>query len=120
MKNKLQNIHCKQRYHWTVAASTVKSVAEEVIVIDSLFRSMDDETKQIVINLFQYDCEKPPRIRVIKTQKQKGNKDCSLFAIAMATAIAFDNDPSKQNFCQDLIRAHLVDYLKNERFSVFP
>ena len=75
MKNKLQIIHCKQCYHWIVA-STVKSMAEEVIVTDSLFRSIDEEMKQIVINLFQYDYEKPPRIRVIKTQKQKGNRDC--------------------------------------------
>ena len=108
MKNKLQIIHCKQRHHWIVA-STVKSMAEEVI------SSIDEETKQIVINLFQYDCEKPQRIRVIKTQKQKGNKDCGLFAIAMATAIAFGNDPSRQSFCQDL-----VNCLKNEQFSMFP
>ena len=71
---------------------------------------MDEETKQTVINLFQYDCEKPPRIRVIKTQKQKGNKDCGLFAIA------FGNDPGKQNFCQDPMHGHLVDYLK----TMFP
>ena len=117
VKNKLQIIHCKQHHHWIVA-STVK---REVIVIDSLFRLIDEETKQIVINLFQYDCEKPPRIRVIKTQKQKGNKDCGLFAIAMATATAFGNDPSRQSFCLDLMRAHLVDCLKNERFSImFP
>ena len=36
VKNKLQIIHCKQCHHWIVA-STVKSTAEEVIVIDSLF-----------------------------------------------------------------------------------
>ena len=120
MKNKLQIIHCKQRHHWIVV-STVKNTAEEVIVIDSLYRSMDEETKQTVINLFQYDCEKPPPIiRVIKSQRQKGNKDCGLFAIAMATAIAFDNDPGKQVFCQDLMRGHLVDCLKNEQFSMFP
>ena len=45
VKNKLQIIHCKQRHHWIVA-STVKSMAEEVIVIDSLFRLIDEEIKQ--------------------------------------------------------------------------
>ena len=98
----------------------MKGRAEEVAVMDSLFRSIDEETKQTIYNLFQYECEKQPRIRVIKTQKQKSNKDCGLFAIAMATAIAFDNNPSKQNFYQDLMRAHLVDCLKNETFSMFP
>lgn len=72
-----------------------------------------------VVNLFQYDGEKPHRIRVIKTQKQKGNKDRGLFAIAMVTVIAFGNNPSKQNFCQDLMRVPLVDCLKNKCFSTF-
>ena len=48
------------------------------------------------------------------------DEDCCLFAIAMVIAIAFGNDPSKQNFYQELMRAHLVDCLKNERFSMFP
>jgi len=70
VKNKLQIIYCKQHHHWIVA-STVKSMAEEVIIIHSLFRLMDEEMKQMVINLFQYDCEKPPRIRVIKLKSRK-------------------------------------------------
>ena len=45
VKNKLQIIQCKQCHHWIVA-STVKSTAEEGIVIDSSFRLMDEETKQ--------------------------------------------------------------------------
>ena len=119
VKNKLQIIHCKQRHHWIVA-STVNGRYEEVVIIDSLFRAIDEETKQIIFNLFQFDCKKPPTIKVIKTQKQKGNKDCGLFAIAMATAIAFGNNPSKQNFCQELMRAHLVDCLKKGQLSLFP
>ena len=71
VNNKLQLIHCKQRHHWIIA-STVKCRAEEIVVIDSLYRSIDEETKQVIHNLFQYDIEKQPRIRVIKTQKQKG------------------------------------------------
>ena len=116
--DKLQIIHCKERHHWIVA-STVKGRAEEVVIMDSKYRSVDEETKQAIHNLFQY-CEKQPRIKVIATQKQKGNKDCGLFAIAMATAIAFGNNPSKQNFCQELIRAHLVDCLKKDKFMIFP
>ena len=116
--DKLQIIHCKERHHWIVA-STVKGRAEEVVIMDSKYRSVDEETKQAIHNLFQY-CEKQPRIKVIATQKQKGNKDCGLFAIAMATAIAFGNNPSRQNFCQELMRAHLVDCLKKDEFMIFP
>ena len=98
----------------------MKGRAEEVVVIDSKYRSVDEETKQAIYNLFQY-CQKRPIIKVIATQKQKGNKDCGLFAIAMPTAIniAFGNNPSGQNFCQELMRAHLVDCLKKDEFIMF-
>jgi len=118
VNNKVQIIHCKQRHHWIVA-STVKNTSE-VIVVDSIFKSLDEETKLTIFKLFQYDCKKPPMIKVIKTQKQKGNKDCGLFAIAMATAIAFGHEPNHQKFRQELMRAHLADCLKNEQFCQFP
>ena len=52
-----------------IIIGTVKSMVEEVANCNR-FRSMNEET---VIKLFQYDCEKSPGIRVIKTQKQKGS-----------------------------------------------
>ena len=45
VKNKLQIIHCLERHHWIVATS-VKCASGQVHVVDSLFKSLDNETKR--------------------------------------------------------------------------
>ena len=42
VKNKLQIIHWKARHHWIVA-TTVKCTNNQVLIVDSLFSSMDDD-----------------------------------------------------------------------------
>ena len=44
----------------------------------------------------------------MKTQKQEGSKDCGLFAIAIATAIAYGADITVLRFNQAATRSHLV------------
>ena len=117
VKNKLQIIHCLERHHW-ITASTVNN---EVTIMDSLFKSIDQETKLTISNLFQpTGSSNQLKIKLIKTQRQKGNKDCGLFAIAMATTIACGKSPSKVTFCQESMRAHLVSCLNKQNFSLFP
>ena len=41
-------------------------------------------------------------------QKQKGGTDCSLFAIAFATAIVFGKQTGKFKFVQEELRSHMV------------
>jgi len=43
-----------------------------------------------------------------RCQKQKGEADCGVFCIAIATALAFGLHPSKQNFNQLLMRYCVV------------
>ena len=69
VKNKVQIIHCDKRHHWIVA-TTVKCENGQVLVIDSLYKSIDDETKSTVCRLFQ--SEEPPVIKVVNPQRQKG------------------------------------------------
>ena len=52
VKNKLQIIHCLDRHHW-ITASTVNNASGEVTVMDSIFKSIDQETKLTISNLFQ-------------------------------------------------------------------
>uniref|UniRef100_A0A1X7UD19 Ubiquitin-like protease family profile domain-containing protein n=2 Tax=Amphimedon queenslandica TaxID=400682 RepID=A0A1X7UD19_AMPQE len=52
--------------------------------------------------------------------KQIGGKDCSLFAIAVITAIAHGIDPSKSVFVQDKMRHHLLSCLQNNNITPFP
>ena len=56
VKNKVQ-IHFNKRHHWIVA-TTVKCKIGQILVIDSLYKSIDDETKSTVYRLFQ--SKEPP------------------------------------------------------------
>ena len=74
---------------------------------------------ECIENLFQYD-NVPLRVRVIQCRRQDGTNDCGVFAIAFATAIAFGQNPSRQNFQQEKMRSHLVNCFNKTRLSVFP
>lgn len=86
-KNKLQIVFCKERKHWIVA-TTINCAHDEVKVYDSLFQYLDKVSMECIENLFQHD-NVPLRVRMIQCHKQTGTKDCGLFAVAKATAIAF-------------------------------
>ena len=118
VKNKLQIIQCKKSQHWIVA-TTVNSRSNEVKVFDSIFVSLDRETKQVLLNLFGHD-KAEPKLKLLKSQKQSGSKDCRLFAVAYATSIAFGKDPTKKILYQDKMRTHLVDCLQKGHMSLFP
>ena len=116
-EDELQIIHCFERHHWIVA-TTVKCANGQVHVVDSLFKSLDDKTKATISRLFQRDINSV-MIKLINSQKQTGVKDCGLFSIAFATAIAFGQNPIKQKFQQQSMRAHLVNCLENKMMTPF-
>ena len=118
VNNKLQIIHCFERHHWIVA-TTVNCASGQVNVFDSLFKALDNETKATISRLFQRDTNSVI-IKVMNSQKQMGVKDCGLFSIAFATAIAFGQNPTKQMFQQQSMRAHLVNCFENKKMTPFP
>ena len=118
VKNKLQIIHCNKRHHWIVA-TTVKCKDGQVLVIDSVQKSLDDKTKSTVCRLFQREST-PPVIKVVNPQRQKGEEDCGLFAIAYATAIAFDQNAAKKRFNQESMWTHLAACLQQNKITPFP
>lgn len=80
----LQVIHCCTRDHWIVA-STISCKAGVVSVYDSVYSSVDKETNEVIASLFR-----STTVKMMETQKQEGGKDCGLFALAIATAIAYE------------------------------
>ena len=87
--NKLQIVHCRERNHW-ITVTTIGCEEGIVKAFDSLYCALDDPSTTIVLNMFQDKMDKPPKIKVIRPQKQIGAKDCGVFAIAFATSLAFD------------------------------
>ena len=115
--NKIQIFHSR-KYHW-ITASSVACDPGKIKVYDSSFTSLDATTERMIHNEFQSPGVKSV-INTILFQRQKGDKDCGLFAIACATSIAFGIDPAKQKLGQDSLRSHFIECIKEENFSLFP
>ena len=120
IKNKLQIIHCREREHWIIA-TTIKSYKGEVLVADSIFKSLDIETRKTINMLFKPTGKtKMVDIKLLNSQKQKGSDDCGLFAIAFATAFAHGVSIEKIRFHQESMRAHLVRCFYTNKLAMFP
>lgn len=100
-------------------ATTINCTKNEVKVYDSLFQYLDRDSIQLIETLFWCDGI-DTQIKMIQCRKQTGAKDCGIFAIAFATAITHGLNPSRQNFNQQVMRAHLVDCFNNKLLIPFP
>lgn len=70
-----------------MVASSIGS-SKEVHVYDSVYDSVVKETDELINTLFY-----STNIVMKKCQKQNGEVDCGLFAVANATALALGIDP---------------------------
>lgn len=105
----LQIIHCRGN-HWVVV-STLQCPGK-VQVFDSLFSFIDGETKSMLTQLFGEESS----IEMGDGPKQKGGRDCGVYAIATSTALAHGRQP---HFTQGQARAHLVKCFENFCLTVF-
>ena len=121
-KNKLQIFHDRDD-HWIAASNMMTVEANQVAVYDSVYHSLDALTQDAITRKFKCDdiqTSKPPVIKLMNFQKQKGSKDCGLFAIAVITALAFGQEPSTSKFIQEEMRPHLSTCFQNEKMTQFP
>ena len=110
VKDNLEIIHSRDS-HWIVATSMMCRNSE---VYDSVFNSLDDDTVGIIKNSFCCD-----NIKMVERQKQCGSKDCGLFSIANATAIANGIDPTKLKYIQGDMRMHLLQCFQQGLMTIF-
>ena len=66
--------------------------------------SVDKDTQDVLLNLFQTD--EKPMLEMAIMRRQKGGNDCGFFAIAVATALAFGSNLVE--FKQSGMREHLL------------
>ena len=108
----LQIIH-SQGNHWIVA-STVGCSAGDVMVFDSLYSSVDQATRDLILQLFGTEVN----IKLEKSPQQLGGKDCGVFAVAICTSLANGIHPGSISFDQNAMRHHLVKCY--EQFCLTP
>ena len=75
-----------------------------VKVYDSIYTHVDEKSKVVIRNLFHLQSNTSDCIEIVPTKKQSGVRDCGLYAIAVATALLFGEDPSEK---QSDMRNHL-------------
>ncbi|RNA24201.1 zinc finger BED domain-containing 1-like [Brachionus plicatilis] len=56
----------------------------------------------------------------VEVSKQKGTKDCGLFALGYSLTLAMDIDPGKLGFDQNKIRSEFSEIIKNQNLYLFP
>lgn len=87
---------------------------------DSLYSGIAPFTReQIGALLFNQDSD-IIEIFIPPVDQQSNGTDCGVFAIAFATALCYNMDPTLLKFNRRAIRAHLLDSLKNEYLGIFP
>ena len=113
----IQIIHCQQRNHWIVAVRS-ESCHNPIRIYDSLYTAVDEESKCTIMNLFK----KVGKFKFtsVDMQVQEGNIDCGLFAIAVATDLAYGNDPANVIFEQNKMRNHVLENLESGSLQPFP
>lgn len=117
--DKLQIVHCKERHHW-ITVTTIGCDEGIVKVFDSVYCTLDDSSTTIILNMFQNKTKQPLKIKVIRPQKQIGEKDCGMFAIAFATSLAFDHKAARLKYDQNKMRRHLANCFEGKKLTVFP
>ena len=115
VSNGLQIIHTRGN-HWIIA--TTIGCTDEVLVFDTLYSNVDKLTNELIMKMFGVQ-----KLRMEKAPKQKGGKDCGLFAIAIATAFAhfgLDGAMASTSFTQCGMRDLLLICFENMCLAPFP
>ena len=89
-----------------------------MLVFDTLYSNVDKLTNELIIKMFGVQ-----KLRMEKAPKQKGGKDCGLFAIAIATALAhfgLDGAMASTSFNQCGMRDLLLICFENMCLAPFP
>ena len=110
----LQIIHDRGD-HWIVAAN-IGSDDNTVQVYDSVYTLVEENTREVILNLFHLSDN--PVIEIAKMHKQRGAKECRLFAIAVATNIL--SGISTLEFQEQQMRSHLLSCYQNNMITQFP
>ena len=112
-KQQIQIVHSRGD-HWIVA-SAVFATGDEVLVYDSVYRTIDQITTRIISKFFPTSTS----AQLVEINRQSGGQDGGVFAIAITMALALHQDKRLMKFNQRSMRPHLVTCLEKRQFSLF-
>ena len=104
--------------HWVTVATPPPHVDADVIVYDSLNRSVNMPCKMQIASLLS-TTHSTIRCVVDSSQRQSGVIDCRLYAIAAATSVCYGEFPSGE-YDQAAMRGHLQTCIERGVMTHFP
>ena len=91
---------------------------DEVGIYDSAIYDLPHNEQLVVASLVKTE-KKILKAKFSNVYMQTNGNDCGLYAIANATALAFGQDPSKEQYIPSKLRDHLFQCLENKEMRPF-
>ena len=91
----------------------------EVAVYNSVAGRIDRQTIQIIAGMLKCK-DQEFSVKHLPVQQQTNGDDCGLFAIAFATDLAANIEPTTRKYDQEKFREHLLKCFKYGEISIFP
>ena len=110
----VQILHAKN--HWL----TVEGVNSSLVNVYDTMKYATTAVVQSQIAAIIHCKNKFITLQLQPTQKQKGDSDCALFAIAYATDLCYGNKVSTLQYYQERLRMHLIKCLNAKMMTPFP
>ena len=108
--------------HW-VTVTNIWCQENRIKVFDSLRQKCSKKEKQKLCSSLAVLLNTSSSNMVIEwpsIQRQRGESDCGLFAVAVATSLVCREDPGSMNYNQSVMREHLALCFHCEELAVFP
>ena len=115
--NSIQIVHCKKCEHW-ITVSTKWCKSNQVIICDPVFTKLDAESRSTILHVF--GLKRSNDIVTVPMQLQSGGTDYGVFATAMMTSLAHDDDPSELTYQQASLCSHLIKCFASGQLTCFP
>ena len=106
--------------HW-VTMSTIGCKGNNTInLYDSLYHGISPQTEEQIASLLFVDNAEHIEVSIPPVVQQTNGTDCGVYAIAFATALCNNLDPTSLKFNRRAIRDHLWQALQCGHLSMFP
>lgn len=114
--NNIQILHTG-RSHWA-CVSSIGCLSGHVNLYDSLYD--DGITQEVEQQTNDMLGGRLVLVKPVSVQQQNNGSDCGVFAIAFATCLVFEVDPTHITFDVPKMRPYLATCLRNSKISLLP
>ena len=112
----IQVLHVRSNHWICIHVNRNKSLVE---VYDSKYTTIPMAAVDLILQLIQSD-QDTVTINCKKMQEQSGNDACGTFAIAVATSLCYEDDPTSKVWKQDLMWQHILECFEIGQMTPFP